>query len=131
MTRSRQSRKWDELSARCEAEDRAVEYLSKLPPKVALATALSVERALAIWWQGEQSEMIRRGDPREVFPISPRDMQNLQGALAAIPPDVKSDGATELRVIALLACLPPDQAWLIAHIVAVWEAAQNGSPRQM
>jgi hypothetical protein len=115
----------DELFARLEAEDRAVEYLGELPPNVALTTALSVERALAIRWQGEQCEMIRRRDPREVIPILPRDMQKLHAALAAIPSGVRSDGATEQRVIARLAGLPPDRAWWIAHIVAEWAAFEN------
>ena len=119
MRRSRQSRKMDELFARLEAEDRAVEYLGELPPKVALATALSVELLLAIRWEEEQCEMIRRGDPGEVVRITPDDMRMLHTALAAIPPGV-TDGAAQQRVIGLLAGLPPDRAWWIAHIVAKW-----------
>ena len=102
--------------------DRAVVYLSKFPPQVALATALSVELSLATSWEEEQREMIRQGDPRVVFRITANDMQNLNDALAEIPPVVQSDAAAEQHVFDLLADFPPDQAWLVAHNVAKWAA---------
>ena len=75
MRRSKQSRKMDELFARFDAEDRALAYLSKFTAEVALATALSVEQSLAIIWEDEQREMIRRDDPREEFQIISRSYE--------------------------------------------------------
>ena len=66
MRQSKKSHEMDEVFARLDAEDRAVVCLAKFPPKVALATALSVELSLATMWQAEQREMIRQDDPREV-----------------------------------------------------------------
>src|SRR5215510_11349025 len=51
------------LLAAMRAEDAAVAYLHKFDPAVALATACSVERTLAIKWEAEQEEMRRRRDP--------------------------------------------------------------------
>jgi hypothetical protein len=125
MRRSRRSRKMDELIAHFEAEDRAVKYLDELSSKeVALATALSAELLLAIRWEEEQREMIRRGDPREVVRITPDDMRKLHAALAAILPGA-IDGAAQQRVIGVLAGLPPDRAWRIAHKVAKWAEFEN------
>jgi hypothetical protein len=45
------------------AEDGAVAYLHEFDPAVALATACSAERTLAIKWEAEQEEMRRRRDP--------------------------------------------------------------------
>ena len=126
MKRSRQSHKMDEVLACFEAEDRAVACLWELPPSIALATALSVELLLAIRWEEEQREMIRRGDPREVARIIPEDMRKLHAALAAIPPGV-IDGAALQRAIGVLADLPPDCAWWTAHKVARWAAFENRS----
>lgn len=112
----------DEVFARLEAEDRAVVYLGKFPPQVALATALSVELSLATSWEEEQREMIRQRDPREVVQIFASDMEELNAALAEIPPGVQSDAAAEQHVFDLLADFPPDRAWRVAHKVAKWAA---------
>ena len=40
-------------------EDRAAQYLRKLSPATAFATALEVEAHLAIQWAAEQTEMLR------------------------------------------------------------------------
>ncbi len=119
MRHSRKSRKMDEVFARLEAEDRAVVYLHQFPPEVALASIRRVELSLATSWEEEQREMIRQGDPRVVFRITPEDMQKLHNALAEIPLGVRSDAA-ELHLFELLADFPPDQAWLVAHKVAKW-----------
>jgi hypothetical protein len=122
MRRPKQSREMDERFARFEAEDRALAYLTKFTAEVALATARSVELSLATSWEGEQREMIRQGDPRVVFRITPNDMQKLHDALAEIPPGVKSNEDAERHLFDLLSGFPPDQAWLVAHKVAGWEA---------
>ena len=54
------------LAARIRAEDDAVGYLGNFPPEVAFVIARNVEKTLAIRWETEQEEMVRRGDPREV-----------------------------------------------------------------
>jgi CO/xanthine dehydrogenase Mo-binding subunit len=118
MRRLKLSRAVKETFARFDAEDRAVVFLDKLPSKVALATALSVEESLATRWSEEQSEMMRRDDPRPVFHIGPSDIQKLNAALAAIPSDVTSDEGAEQYILHLLADLPTDQAWLVARKVA-------------
>jgi hypothetical protein len=120
MRHSRKSRQMEEVFARLEAEDRAVVYLGKFPPQVALATALSVELSLATSWEEEQNERIRQRDPREVVQILPSDMQQLNAALEKIPPHIRSDAAAEQHVIDLLADFPPDWAWWIAHKAAKW-----------
>jgi hypothetical protein len=122
MSHSRKSRQMDEVFARLEAEDRAVVYLGKFPPQVALATALSVESSLATRWEEEQNERIRQRDPRDVVQIMPSDMQQLNHALDKIPPNIRSDAAAEQHVIDLLVDFPPDRAWWIAHKVAKWSA---------
>ena len=118
MRRSSKSPQLDEVFARLEAEDRAVVYLGKLPPQVALATALSVELSLATSWEEEQNERILQ--PREVVQIMPSDMQQLNAALDKISPNIRSDAAAEQHVIDLLVDFPPDWAWWIAHKVAKW-----------
>jgi hypothetical protein len=110
----------DEVFARLEAEDRAVVYLGKFPPQVALATALSVELSLATSWEEEQNKRFLQ--PREVVPIMPSDMQQLNAALDKIPPNIHSDAVAEQHVINLLADFSPDWAWWIAHKVAKWAA---------
>jgi hypothetical protein len=122
MRRSKQSRKMDELFARFDAEDRALAYLTKFTAEVALATALSVEQSLAITWEEEQREMIRRDDPREVFQIRSYHMKELDAALAKIPPGVQSSDDAERHLLNLLSSFPPDQAWFVARKVARWEA---------
>ena len=113
----------DEVFARLDAEDRAVVYLGKLPRQVALATALKVELLLATRWEEEQSEMLRRNDPREAVQIYPEDFQKIDRASAEIPPDINSDAAAEKHVIDLLADFPRDRAWWIARTVVMYEAA--------
>jgi len=120
MRNSKKSRQLDAVFARLEAEDRAVVYLDKFPPQVALATALSVELSLATSWEEEQREMIRQGDTREVVQIFASDMKELNAALAEIPPGVQSDAAAEQYLFDLLADFPPDRAWRVAHKVAGW-----------
>jgi hypothetical protein len=106
------------------AEFDAIRYLSKFPPEVALVVARNVEMKLAIRWEAEQEEMIRRGDPREVFWMTERDKRNLDHAVARVPPDIQSDAAAEQHVIRLLAKLSPDEAWWVAHLVADFEEAK-------
>jgi hypothetical protein len=122
MRQSKKSHEMDEVFARLDAEDRAVVCLTKFAPKVALATALSVELSLATMWQAEQREMIRQDDPREVFRIRPDDMEELHAALATIPPGVNFDDEAEGHIFKLLTAFPPDQAWFIAHKVTKWAA---------
>lgn len=110
--------------ARCEAQDRVVVYLGKLPRQVALATALKVELLLATRWEEEQSEMLRRNDPREVVQIYPEDFKEIDRAFAKIPPDINSDAAAEKHAIDLLAKFPRDRAWWIARLVVTHETAQ-------
>ena len=122
MRRSKQSRAVDEVIAHFEAEDRAVAYLGKFPPQVALATALSVELSLATSWEDEQSEMMRRDDPREVYRITDDKLQSVKAAFAAIPANVRPDDNAEQYIIDLLADFPLDRAWLVAHKIASWAA---------
>jgi hypothetical protein len=81
----------------------------------------NVERTLAIRWEAEQEEMIRRGDPREVLCMTDRDRQDLNYAVARIPSDVQTDAAAEQHVIHLLGKLSLDCAWWVAHLVAKYE----------
>ena len=119
----------ESLVARIRAEYDAVEYLSKLPPGVALVVARNVEKTLAITWEAEQEEMIRRGDPREVLCMTDRDKRNLDDAVARIPPDAQSDAAAEQHVIRLLANLSLDCAWWVAHLVSDFEEAKFESSK--
>jgi hypothetical protein len=88
-----------------------------------------VEKTLAIRWEAEQEEMVRRGDPREVLCMTDRDERNLDHAVARIPPDAQSDAAAEQHVIRLLANLSPDGAWWVAHLVADFEEAKFESSK--
>jgi hypothetical protein len=119
-----------ESPSRIRVEFDAIGYLSKFPPEVALVVARKVERMLAIWWEAEQEEMIRRGDPREVACMTAWDKRELDYALARIPPDVQSDAAAEQHVIRLLANLSPDWAWWVAHLVADFEEAKFESSKR-
>ena len=121
----------ESLVARIRAEYDAVEYLSKFPPEIALVVARNVERTLAIRWEAEQEEMIRRGDPREVLCMTESDKRNLDHAVAGIPPNVQSDAAAEQHVIRLLANLSPDGAWWVAHLVADFEEAKFENDQNM
>jgi hypothetical protein len=117
--------KWSDkqklILASMHAEDNAVEYLGDFSPEVAFVVARNVEAKLAAKWEAEQEEMIRRGDPREVFNITARDKKDLTYAVARIPPGARSDPAAEQHLIDLLAKLPPDRAWWVAHLVAKHE----------
>ena len=121
----------ESLVARIRAEYDAVEYLSKFPPGVALVVARNVEKTLAITWEAEQEEMIRRGDPREVLCMTETDKRDLDHAVARIPPDIQSDAAAEQHVIRLLAKLSPDGAWWVAHLVADFEEAKFENDQNM
>jgi hypothetical protein len=113
--------KKDKLSlAMFRAEDAAVEYLGKYPPDVALVVARRVEGRLAIRWQKEQSELMSRGESRVIFPITERHLRDLNFALARIP-NVPSDAVGEEQILALLADLPTDRAWWVAHKAAHYE----------
>ena len=114
----------ESLVARVRAEYDAMQYLSKFHPKFAFIVARNVEKSLAIRWEAEQEEMIRRGDPREVLCMTERDKRNLDHAVARIPPNIQSDWAAEQHVIRLLAYLSPDGAWWVAHLVADFEEAK-------
>lgn len=120
MRRSRKSREVDERVALLDAEDRAVVYLGKLPPQVALATALNVEWSLATKCAAIQSEMWRRRDQSKVVAITLADFQWLIKALVATEPGVHSDTAAEQHVIDLLTDFSSDWAWWIARKVAKW-----------
>ena len=96
-------------------------YLGQFPPEVAFVIARNVEKTLAIKWEAEQEEMVRRGDPREVLCMTDKDKRNLNYAVASIPPEIQSDATAERQVIRLLANLSPDCAWWVAHLVADYE----------
>jgi hypothetical protein len=67
----------ESLVARIRAEYDAMGYLSKFPPEVAFIVARNVEKTLAIGWEAEQEEMIRRGDPREVLCMTEREISEI------------------------------------------------------
>jgi hypothetical protein len=123
--RSRQSQVREKLlSAAMRAEDDAVEFLHKLDPAVALATASSVERKLAIKWETKQEEMRRRRDPRKVMCINAGRVRDLDVALASLPQGVHPDPAAERQLLQVLKDLPPDRAWWVSHLVARYEDHQ-------
>ena len=128
---SKESHEMKKLVARIRAEYDAMEYLSKFPPEVAFVVARNVEKTLAIKWEAEQEEMIRRGDPREVLCMTERDKRNLDDAVARIPPNAQSDAAAEQHVIRMLANLSPDWAWWVAHLVADFEEAKFENDQNM
>jgi hypothetical protein len=120
--RSRQSQQRERLLyASIRAEDEAVEYIHKFDPAVALATACSVEQALAIDWEAEQEEMRRRRDPRKVKVISSTRVRELDVVLASLPQGVHPDIAAEQQLLQILKDLPPDRAWWVAHTVVRYE----------
>ena len=100
----------------------AVEFLHKLDPAVALATACSVEQILAIDWEAEQEEIRRRGDPRRVMCISRIRVRELDAALASLPHGVHPDPAAECHLLQIVKDLPPDRAWWVAHLVVRYQA---------
>jgi hypothetical protein len=104
------------------AEDDAVKYLHKLDPAVALATARSVERKLAIKWETKQEEMRQRRDPRKVTCISRTRVRELDVALASLPHGVHPDPAAECHLLQIVKDLPPDRAWWVAHLVVRYQA---------
>ena len=112
------------LYASMRAEDDAVEYLHKLDPAVAFATACSVERTLAIEWEAEQEEMRRRRDPRKVMEISSARVRELNVTLARLPQGVHSDIAAEQQLLQILKDLPRDRAWWVARTVVRYQDAQ-------
>jgi hypothetical protein len=106
------------------AEDDAVEFLHQLDPAVALATACSVERKLAIKWETKQEEMRRRRDPRKVMCISRTRVRELDVALASLPHGVHPDPAAERYLLQIMKDLPPDRAWWVAHSVVRYQAGR-------
>src|SRR5262249_6376575 len=90
------------LLAAMRAEAAAVAYVHKFDPAVALATACSVERTLAIKWEAEQEEMRRRRDPRKVMCIGSTRVRELDIALARVPQDVYPDAAAEHQLLQIL-----------------------------
>jgi hypothetical protein len=112
------------LLAAMRAEDGAVAYLHKLDPTVALATACSVERTLAIKWEAEQEEMRRRRDPRKVMCISSTRVRELDIALARLPQGVDPDAAAAHRLLQILRDLPLDRAWWVSHLVVRYQDVQ-------
>ena len=112
------------LLAAMRAEDAAVAYLHKFDPAVALATACSVERTLAIKWEAEQEEMRRRRDPRKVMCLTDRQRSELDCASARVPQGVYPDAAAEYQLLQILKDLPPDRAWWVSHLVVRYEDHQ-------
>ena len=106
------------------AEDDAVEFLHQLDPAVALATACSVERKLAIKWETKQEEMRRRRDPRKVMCISRTRVRELDVALASLPHGVHPDPAAECHLLQIVKDLPPDRAWWVSHLVVRYQDVQ-------
>jgi hypothetical protein len=114
------------VSARLDAEDRAIAYLvdgNRFPPQVSTAVATRVEFFLAVAWENEQEDMRTRRSRREVMEISICDMRAIREAFAENPPRL-SDGAAEQHVLSLLNKFPRDRAWDIARKVrraVLWE----------
>jgi hypothetical protein len=106
------------------AEDDAVKYLHKLDPAVALATACSVERKLAIKWETKQEEMRQRRDPRKVICISRTRVRQLDVALASLPHGVHPDADAERHLLQIVKDLPPDRAWWVSHLVVRYQDHQ-------
>ena len=117
------------LLAAMRAEDDAVEFLHKLDPAVAFATACSVEQTLAIKWVAEQEEMRRRRDPRKVMCISRTRVRELDAALASLPHGVHPDPAAERHLLQIVKDLPPDRAWWVSHLVVRYQDAQFQSSK--
>jgi hypothetical protein len=123
--KSRQSQARERLLlAAMRAEDDAVEYLHKLDPAVALATACSVEQTLAITWQAEQEEMRRQGDPRKVMCITAGRWSDLYSALGRVPQGVCANADAQYQLLQILKDLPPDRAWWVSHLVVRYEDHQ-------
>jgi len=123
--KSRRSQQRERLwCASLRAEDEAVAFLHKFDPAVAFATACSVERTLAIKWEGEQEEMRRRRDPRKVMEISDTRLSELHFALASLPQGVHPDAAVERQLLQILKDLPPDRAWWVSYLVVRHQEVQ-------
>jgi hypothetical protein len=123
--KSRQTQARERLwRASMRAEDAAVAYLHKFDPAVALATACSVEQALAIDWEAEQEKMRRRRDPRKVMCLTGKQRGELDSAIARVPQRVYPDTAVEHQLLQILKDLPPDRAWWVSHTVVRYQDVQ-------
>ncbi|WMT75942.1 hypothetical protein [Bradyrhizobium sp. Ash2021] len=104
------------------AEDRAVNLLAKFPWPIAHGILLRVELSLAHKWKQEQDELLRSPGPCYGIQIFDKDFQELQRALANVPPTGRPTVDEEKQLIALFAALPSDDAWWTAHRTAKWTA---------
>jgi hypothetical protein len=130
MTRARQTNLTTDGLTRFEAEDRATAHLANYPADVAFATALMAEFLLAKKWLEEYSEMMQRGDMREVYPISADDFERMQEVRQLVSSEVEVDMIAMHYLRRLLSGLAADERWLAASTVA-WRAAQSiVGPRQ-
>jgi hypothetical protein len=103
---------------RFEAEDRAIAYLEKFPPDVALATALMVAFQLAERWSEERRAILRRGENPEVFQISEDDFETLRTARTFLPPNVEIDPSAMVDLRRIFRSLRSDCKWMAANTVA-------------
>jgi hypothetical protein len=125
---ARQSRLARETLAQWEAEDRAVEYLGRLPREVRAAVAANAAKRLLSRWDEILEDLIDRGDPRKVFISSPGQSKNLHAELdRIIARRSPSDLVAEDHVIALLKHLyPDDAAWVAIKVARYEENCQGG-----
>jgi hypothetical protein len=106
------------LIAAADAEDRAIRFLTTLPPNVAAVAAIKAAVELAGVWELEKSEMLRRNDPRPVYRSSAQERSWLYSAAARYCADPLWQRCPAAEVRDHLSGLPPDAAALTAYNVA-------------
>lgn len=121
MPRLEKLRGTAENRARFEAEDRANDYLAKLPPDVAFATALMVEFLLATKWAAEYHEILQRGENPEVFQLEDT-FERMRTVRSLVPPDVEVDMIAMDDIRRLLTGLRADVKWYTASMIALRQA---------
>jgi hypothetical protein len=126
MSKIGSKRRHREALADMKAEDSVVAYLAQRAPEVRAYVVAKAARRLLYYWETAREEMIRCGDPREVFLSHPRQITRYHGILNwIIESRASADPDAERHVMELLEHLPPDSAAWTAIKVAEYEHANT------
>jgi hypothetical protein len=115
-----------EVIAEFQAEHDAVNYLDRLPTRTAAWVALNVAKSEADRWKIEKRDMIRQGDLRPEYRITPEEAQWLEAEYSRALIDTHiyerspSADAEQQMLKFFFADLPPDVSARAAYKVAVW-----------
>jgi hypothetical protein len=118
--RSRRRPTTKEIIEELGVEDRAINYLAKLPRPNAVVTSVRVAMQLAELWEAERAAMNRRGEDPLVYHTTAEQRSWLASAVSVSSKDPLWGSCPHEQLGKLFADLTPDVAAYLAYRVAQW-----------